>query len=324
MKQDSVGTVFIPGVVSLAASSRRTLKHGDSFAMFDEFGDVLEVQHSPQGVFHHDTRFLSRLHFMLEGSRPLMLVDGAARQRHARRRPHQPRHFAHGELRLAKDTFHVARAKFLWQTSCYELLIVTSYAEQPTLRLALEFDADFADLFEIRGYRRSRRGAVRAEVRGPAEVRFAYDALDGMPRRTRICFSLQPARLTTESAEFVLELAARSRSALEMTVHCEEGERKENGSYFSALRRAPHRARRARRCRRSTARIRCSTASCRARADLAMLMSDRPRLVSVRRRAVVFDRVRARRADHRARDAVVRPGDRTRRAALPRRAPGAR
>ena len=34
--------VLVPGVVSLAASSRRTLKHGDSFAMFDEFGDVFE------------------------------------------------------------------------------------------------------------------------------------------------------------------------------------------------------------------------------------------------------------------------------------------
>src|SRR5687767_858434 len=66
-------TVFVPGVVSLAASSRRTLKHGDSFAMFDEFGDIVEVEHSPAGLFHHDTRFLSRLHFTLEGHRPLML-----------------------------------------------------------------------------------------------------------------------------------------------------------------------------------------------------------------------------------------------------------
>jgi glycogen debranching enzyme len=279
-QEQAVGTVFIPGVVSLAPSSRRTLKHGDSFAMFDEFGDVLEVQHSPQGVFHHDTRFLSRLHFMLEGRRPLMLSSTV--------QPDNvtldvdltnPDIFADGELRLAKDTFHVARAKFLWQAGCYELFIVTSYAEQPTrLRLALEFDADFADLFEIRGYQRGRRGAVRAEVRGPAEVRFVYDSLDGIPRSTRICFSLQPARLTTESAEFVLELAARSRSALEMTVHCEEGERKESGSYFSALRRA----------RRSAAAARAavpaiessntvfSSVLSRSSADLAMLMSETP------------------------------------------------
>ena len=69
----AASAVLVPGVVSLAASSRRTLKHGDSFAMFDEFGDVVEVEHSPAGLFHHDTRFLSRLYFTLEGHRPLML-----------------------------------------------------------------------------------------------------------------------------------------------------------------------------------------------------------------------------------------------------------
>jgi N-terminal domain of (some) glycogen debranching enzymes len=65
--------VLVPGVVSLAASSRRTLKHGDSFAMFDELGDIHEVEHSPAGLFHHDTRFLSRLQFTLEGHRPMAL-----------------------------------------------------------------------------------------------------------------------------------------------------------------------------------------------------------------------------------------------------------
>ena len=38
------GPVLVPGVVSLAASSRRTLRHGDSFAMFDEYGDVVAVE----------------------------------------------------------------------------------------------------------------------------------------------------------------------------------------------------------------------------------------------------------------------------------------
>jgi glycogen debranching enzyme len=281
VKQEAVGPVFIPGVVSLAASSRRTLKHGDSFAMFDEFGDVLEVQHSPQGVFHHDTRFLSRLHFTLEGRQPLMLsstvqTDNITLDVDLT----NPDIFAGGELRIAKDTFHVARAKFLWQASCYELFVVTSYAGQPArLRLALEFDADFADLFEIRGYRRSRRGAVRAEVLGPVEVAFVYDSVDGIPRRTRICFSLPPVRLTAERAEFVLELAARSRTTLGMTVHCEEGEaRREDAAYFSALRRARRTAAAARAAVPSleSSNTAFNSVLSRSSADLAMLMTETP------------------------------------------------
>ncbi|MCD6041136.1 MAG: amylo-alpha,6-glucosidase, partial [Burkholderiales bacterium] len=244
MKRDETAppvTVFVPGVVSLAASSRRTLKHGDTFAMFDEFGDVLEAEHSPAGLFHHDTRHLSRLLFTLEGRRPLMLsstvqTDNVTLDVDLT----NPDIFSDGELALAKDTFHVARAKFLWQSSCYELFTVTSYADHPArLRLAFDFAADFADLFEIRGYRRSGRGAVRPELRTPAEVAFVYDSLDGLARATRLCFSLTPRKLTGNRAEFDLELAPRERRALGVTVHCERGSPPaQEPRFFSALRQA--------------------------------------------------------------------------------------
>jgi glycogen debranching enzyme len=274
-------TVFVPGVVSLAASSRRTLKHGDSFAMFDEFGDVLEVEHSPFGLFHHDTRYLSRLHFTLEGHRPLMLsstvqTDNVTLDVDLT----NPDVFAGGELALAKDTFHVARAKFLWQASCYELFTVTSYAERPArVRLGLDFDADFADLFEIRGHRRERRGEVRAEVRGNSEVAFVYESLDGVPRSTRICFSSPPTVLSPETAEFALELPARGRRAIGVTVHCEHGARQASDTrFFTALRQA----------RRTAAAARASLPTIessnsvfnnvlsRSAADLAMLMTETP------------------------------------------------
>jgi len=147
MKRDA--TVFVPGVVSLAASSRRTLKHGDTFAMFDEFGDVLEVERSPYGLFHYDTRFLSQLLFTIEGHRPLMLsstvqTDNVTLDVDLT----NPDIFVDGQLVLGKETFHVARAKFLWEASCYELFTITSYSASPArLRFALDFDADFADLF---------------------------------------------------------------------------------------------------------------------------------------------------------------------------------
>jgi len=272
--------VFVPGVVSLAASSRRTLKHGDSFAMFDEFGDVIEVEHSPAGLFHHDTRYLSRLLFMLEGHRPLMLsstvqTDNLTLDVDLT----NPDMFVDGELALAKDTFHVARTKFLWQGSCHELFTVTSYSESAhRLRLALEFDADFADLFEIRGHQRTRRGAVRAEVRGPAEVAFVYDSVDGQPRATRICFSLQPLSLSATRAEFELELGARQRRALGVTVHCEQGAPAPERRFFSALRQArrQHAVARAGLPSIESSNNVLNSVLSRSSADLAMLMTETP------------------------------------------------
>ena len=224
--QEATGPVLVPGVVSLAASSRRTLKHGDTFALFDEYGDVLALDHSPTGLFHHDTRFLSHLRFRLEGHPPLVLSSTV-----------QPDNVmldvdltnpdlfdAEGRLALAKDTFHIARAKFLWDACCHELFTLTSYANQrQRLRLAIDFGADFADLFEIRGHRRTRRGAVSARVLGATEIGFFYESLDGLARSTRVCFGPQPAQLTEELAQFDLSLAAKERRPISMTVRCVEG-----------------------------------------------------------------------------------------------------
>ena len=280
---EALSPVLVPGVVSLAASSRRTLKHNDSFAMFDEFGDVFEVEHSPAGLFHRDTRFLSRLHFTLEGHRPMVLSSTV-----------QPDNVmldvdltnpdlfdADGRLALSKDSFHVARAKFLWNAACYELFTVTSYADaRRRLRLALDFGADFADLFEIRGYRRSRRGAVQARIVAPAEVRFDYDALDGVARSTRICFAPQPARLSSERAEFELSLAARERRPIALTVQCiENGRPPPAERRFFVVRRQ---ARRTLAAARETAPLIETSNSVfnsvleRSSADLAMLSSETP------------------------------------------------
>src|SRR5437868_14582131 len=62
----------------LATSSRtddrtRVLKHGETFAVFDRFGDVQPVGLGEQGLYHEGTRFLSRLEVRIGGRRPLLL-----------------------------------------------------------------------------------------------------------------------------------------------------------------------------------------------------------------------------------------------------------
>jgi glycogen debranching enzyme len=280
--ETTTSAVLVPGVVSLAASSRRTLKHGDTFAMFDEFGDVHELERSPTGLFHQDTRFLSRLHLTLEGHRPLILSSTV--------QPDNvlldvdltnPDLYEGDRLVLAKDTFHLSRAKFLWEAGCYELFTVVSYGEgRMRLRLALEFAADFADIFEIRGTPRKRRGTVTCELRGPAEVAFVYGSLDGMPRSTRICFAPVPALLTPTRAEFHLELGSRERRAIAVTVHCEHGEGPPRAEtrFFPAMRRA---RRSLAQTRREGAAIETSSGAInavlsRSSADLAMLTTETP------------------------------------------------
>ena len=57
----------------LAADDRiRVLKHDDTFAVFNRFGDITP-SYGELGIYHQDTRFLSKLVLRLEKERPLLL-----------------------------------------------------------------------------------------------------------------------------------------------------------------------------------------------------------------------------------------------------------
>jgi hypothetical protein len=58
---------------SLVQRSLRSLKHGDAFAVFDEYGDIGVFGSGPEGLYFNDTRFLSRYDLRFEGKRPLYL-----------------------------------------------------------------------------------------------------------------------------------------------------------------------------------------------------------------------------------------------------------
>ena len=46
------------------------LKHGDTFAVFNPFGDISGGRGSPDGLYHDDTRYLSQLELYLNDNRP--------------------------------------------------------------------------------------------------------------------------------------------------------------------------------------------------------------------------------------------------------------
>ena len=54
------------------------------------------------------------------------------------------------------------------------------------------FNADFRDLFEVRGMARLERGRLSACVTAPDRVAFHYAGLDKIGRRTLIGFSSHP------------------------------------------------------------------------------------------------------------------------------------
>ena len=199
----------VPAAASLQDRRPRTLKHGDSFAVFDRNGDVLSGPGIADGLFHRDTRYLSYLYLTVDGQRPLLL-SSTLRDDNATFTSDltNPDLFdSRGTLILEHDLLHLRRSRFLWNGACYERLAVRNFDERPRqVRIDISFAADFADLFEVRGARRLRRGTMQAPDVGADCVTLAYRGLDDRRRATTLRFEPSPDRLSSNLATFVFDL----------------------------------------------------------------------------------------------------------------------
>jgi glycogen debranching enzyme len=277
-----VAQFFIPAAASLQERRPRTLKHGDSFAVYDHNGDILSGPGSHEGLYYNDTRHLSHLYLTLNGSRP-MLLSSSLRDDNAALICDltNPDLAGEGDQLFEHDRLHIRRVRALWEAAAYERLSVRNFDDRPRrVRVSLVFEADFADLFEVRGTRRSRRGQHELPQVGPDAVLLAYQGLDGRRRETRLRFDPAPTQLTHERADYDLDLGAGETKVLFFETSCNPAPAKEppRRQFFIGLRGA---RRALRSCSANAASIITSNAIlnealCRSVADLYMLISDTP------------------------------------------------
>jgi glycogen debranching enzyme len=214
----------IPAAISLQERRPHTLKQGDTFAVFDHNGDALAGPGSPDGLYHRDTRYLSHLHFTIAGQRP-MLLSSTLRDDNATLTCDltNPDLFdANGRRTLEHDLLHLRRSRFLWNGAWHERIAIRNFDEQPhRVEVDLAFAADFADVFEVRGTQRARRGTMQAPVVTADAVRLAYLGLDGRRRETRLRFDPAPRRLTADHAAFVFDIAPHGAATIVLEIACD-------------------------------------------------------------------------------------------------------
>lgn len=179
---------LLPAVVSID-STRVT--HGSVFALSSENGDI--EQHTQQGFYAYDTRFLSRFSVMLNGDR--LRSTG----------------FATFEDRLASfycsagGGLNVVRDRYVADAFHEDISVANHSRKSVKITLELTFDVDFADIFEVRLGRIHKPGRIGIEPREGQHLALVYRR-ENFVRETWIRFSKQPAiRDKTAIFEFTLE-----------------------------------------------------------------------------------------------------------------------
>lgn len=190
------------------------LKTGDLF-LFTDLEDRLAGGQT--GLFHRDTRYLSRLDWLVNGVRPATLhtwTDGSTSQTLLgypldRTQGVSPYAVEIRRRRLVADALHE------------ELHLVNHHRERLRLTLALAAEADFADIFLVRGYSLQEERPPVQRHAAPAGLRLEYRGRDGRRRFARL--SVEPeGRLEGENLVFDVDLEPQASATFRLLVEVGE------------------------------------------------------------------------------------------------------
>jgi glycogen debranching enzyme len=230
--------------------ARETLKHDDAFAIIDILGDIGAFGHRSDGLFCRDTRYLSRLELLIARNPPLIL--GSALDSNDLQLCSDMTNtdiYDSGVLWLHKDVVHVYRTTYVLDGALRQRLAITNHGNANLkLPVSLFFDNDFADIFEVRGMRRNRRGTVERHIASPQTVILKYTGLDAVVRQTKIEIDPKPEVLNETSALFTLDLPPKKTQRIFFTALTDISSKGAPCFYASGLRDARRSIRRSQIC----------------------------------------------------------------------------
>jgi glycogen debranching enzyme len=206
-----------------AEGRTKILKRGETFALFDRFGDINAAFLPELGLYHEGTRFLSGLALTLDGCRPLLLGSHVRDDNSV-----LIAELTNGDLNsserpgIGRGTLHLAREIRVFPGGCTQVLRVRNFGLEPlAYRIAMRVASDFADVFEVRGTPRSRRGRLLPPMPEKRGVVLSYSGLDGVFRQTQVLCDPEPTETRDGEIAVRQELKPGQRARLVLTVFCD-------------------------------------------------------------------------------------------------------
>ena len=171
---------------------------GDTFVVSDRRGDIAGSPDQPHGLFHQDTRILSRWRLTVDGNLPRVLSTDDVDYFSVQFFLAPP----HGTV-YDDASFSIFRKRAVGDGFHEDLTVINHTSETLELELFLEVGADFADLFEVKD---------ALAKKGQHEVRIEDGQLvlgyrrEKFLRETRVAASAPEAELGADGIRFRLSI----------------------------------------------------------------------------------------------------------------------
>ncbi|HET7569213.1 MAG TPA: amylo-alpha-1,6-glucosidase [Gammaproteobacteria bacterium] len=274
------GDYYVQASSALTGQHNLVLKQDETFAVFDSFGNIKPIPKNVEGVYHEGTRFLSGLLLKIgEETQPVLMSSTVTADNCLVTADLANPTFDDNGRKVQEGTLHLARIKFLWNDAYHQRLRIKNYDRfEVTTCVSFAFEADYVDIFEIRGSERERRGRHLEPRVSTDRVILGYEGLDNIKRFTRLNFTPAPQHLTESEAHFDITLPPGGETVIELVVSCDMEKEKFDTPEFGEALNAVHSSRQKLgrdSCRIGTSNELFNSWLSRARADLLMMLTER-------------------------------------------------
>ena len=228
---------YIATKSSPADDRAKVLKYGRMFSVFDHLGDIQTSGLGEQGLFFQGTRHLSELILCLWNARPLLLSSAIKANNFLFTADLSNLDVSHrNSVAIPRGTLHLQRSKFLWHDVCYEEFTFINYGLSPLLvPFSMRYSADFADIFEVRGMHRPKKGRRLDDHVGKDQVLLSYEGLDNTIRQTCIHCDPIPKTILTSELQFEVHLQPSQKAVFHLAISCDSQAERNSVGYSSAM-----------------------------------------------------------------------------------------
>jgi glycogen debranching enzyme len=194
------------------------IRERSTFFLTDPKGNVPAGNRQGFGVYHADTRHLSTYDFSLSGLDPVTLLSTAEVGHAMEQVLTNPTFITREGRTINRGSTEIRRQRSIADILEERVRVTNFNPFAVTLDLRYEFGADFADIFDVRGYQRERAGRLHEPIVEERAIEFGYTGIDGVEHGTRIEFDVKPEHIDARSALFRLTLGRRETESLRVRI----------------------------------------------------------------------------------------------------------
>ncbi|WP_245891198.1 amylo-alpha-1,6-glucosidase [Desmospora activa] len=192
------------------------IKEGNLFLYSDPWGNLPQENSQGFGLYYRDTRFLSRLEWKLDGVGIVNLhgkADG----------PESVYRYTNEEVKRNEDvvfwreSLEIERRCWLYGGVLYESFRFHNLDRQTLdTQLELILDADFADMFVVRGFQHGKLGEKKPLQLMDDGIRYAYHGADNVTRSLEV--KVEPRARVGEDGSLLIPLSLAPDEEKEVSV----------------------------------------------------------------------------------------------------------